>query len=89
MPSIPFRSRAAPWIAVGAYLVLSTMWLSQPGPYYDEWIFVPVSLRTLGLCDLEAAVTHHWGCLPLTQAPAYVGAIKAWAMASVFWQIMP
>ena len=51
--------------------------------YYDEWIFAPVSLRTLGACDLEAAVTHHLRCLPLTQAPPYVGVVKAWAMAPV------
>jgi hypothetical protein len=71
------------WLALACFLALSLAWLSQPGPYYDEWIFVPVSLRTLGECSLDAAVTHHLGCLPLTQAPPYVGAIKAWLMAPI------
>ena len=80
--ALPMRLLA--WFALALFLVFSFAWLSQPGPYYDEWIFVPVSLRTLGECDIAAAVTHHLGCLPLTQSPPYVGAIKAWLMAPVF-----
>lgn len=71
-------------IALLGFAVASLAWLNQPGPYYDEWIFVPVSLRTIGNCGIEAAVTHHLGCFPLTQSPAYVGAIKAWLMAPIF-----
>jgi hypothetical protein len=77
-------SRALPWLALTLYLIGSVAWLGQPGPYYDEWLFVPVSLRTLGDCKIDAAVTHTLGCLPLTEAPPYVGAIKAWLMAPVF-----
>ena len=46
---------------VGVFLVLATVSLDKPGYYYDEVIFVPVSLRVLGQCDVDAAVTKKVG----------------------------
>ena len=46
-----------PLVFVGIFLALATVALDKPGYYYDEVIFVPVSLRVLGQCDVDAAVT--------------------------------
>jgi hypothetical protein len=70
-----------PAIFVAIYLALATVALDKPGFYYDEVIFVPVSLRVLGQCDVDAAVTLQAGCLPLMQTLGYVGAVKAWLHA--------
>jgi hypothetical protein len=72
---------AAPLFFVGIYLALATVALDKPGYYYDEVIFVPVSLRVLGQCDVDAAVTTEVGCFPLMQTLGYVGAVKAWLSA--------
>ena len=72
---------AAPLVFVGIYLALATVALDKPGYYYDEVIFVPVSLRALGHCDVDAAVTAEVGCFPLMQTLGYVGAVKAWLSA--------
>jgi hypothetical protein len=66
------------------FVVLATQSLGWLGPYYDEWIFVPVSLRFLGECELDAAVGIAKGCVPLMQSPPYVGVIKAALIAPVF-----
>jgi Dolichyl-phosphate-mannose-protein mannosyltransferase len=66
------------------FLALATVALDKPGYYYDEVIFVPVSLRALGQCDVDAAVTREIGCLPLMQTLGYVGVVKAWLHAPVF-----
>ena len=71
-------------LLAAGFAVLASLHLGWLGPYYDEWIFVPVSLRFLGACDLDAAVGIAQGCLPLMQAPPYVGVIKAALMAPVF-----
>jgi hypothetical protein len=58
---------------------------TSPGYYYDEVIFVPVSLRVLGQCDVDAAVTKQVAeCFPLMQTLGYVGAVKAWVHAPLF-----
>ena len=62
---------------IAVFLALATVALDKPGYYYDEVIFVPVSLRVLGQCDVDAAVTREIGCLPLMQTLGYVGAVKA------------
>ena len=72
---------AVPALAIAVYLALATVALDMPGFYYDEVIFVPVSLQVLGQCDVDAAVTRSLGCLPLMQTLGYVGAIKAWLHA--------
>jgi 4-amino-4-deoxy-L-arabinose transferase-like glycosyltransferase len=70
---------------VGVFLVLATVSLDKPGYYYDEVIFVPVSLRVLGQCDVDAAVTKQVAeCFPLMQTLGYVGAVKAWVHAPLF-----
>ncbi|MCC7326914.1 MAG: glycosyltransferase family 39 protein [Burkholderiales bacterium] len=81
--SSPLRY-AVPAIFVAIFLVLATVALDKPGYYYDEVIFVPVSLRVLGYCDVDAAVTVQFGCLPLLQTLGYVGAVKAWLHAPLF-----
>jgi len=73
-----------PAIGVAIFLALATVALDKPGYYYDEVIFVPVSYRVLGDCDVDAAVTRQVGCLPLMQTLGYVGAIKAWLHAPLF-----
>lgn len=80
--SHPGRLLAA-LIAAG-FAVLASLHLGWLGPYFDEWIFVPVSLQFLGACDLDAAVGISRGCIPLMQAPPYVGVVKAALMAPVF-----
>lgn len=72
---------AVPAAFVAVFLALATVALDKPGYYYDEVIFVPVSLRVLGQCDVDAAVTMEVGCLPLMQTLGYVGAVKAWVAA--------
>jgi len=72
---------ALPLVFVGIFLALATVALDKPGYYYDEVIFVPVSLRVLGDCDVDAAVTMQVGCFPLMQTLGYVGAVKAWLSA--------
>jgi 4-amino-4-deoxy-L-arabinose transferase-like glycosyltransferase len=69
---------------VAAFVLLAAVRLDRPGYNYDEVRFVPVSLRVLGQCDVDAAVTREWGCLPLMQRPGYVGAVKAWLHAPIF-----
>jgi hypothetical protein len=73
-----------PAICIAVFLALATVALDKPGYYYDEVIFVPVSLRVLGHCDVDAAVTRQVGCLPLMQTLGYVGAVKAWLHAPLF-----
>jgi len=75
---------AVPLIFAGLYLALATVALDKPGYYYDEVIYVPVSLRVLGQCDVDAAVTTEIGCFPLMQTLGYVGAVKAWLAAPLF-----
>jgi hypothetical protein len=75
---------AVPITFVAIFLALATVALDKPGYYYDEVIFVPVSLRVLGECDVDAAVTVQLGCLPLMQTLGYVGAVKAWLHAPLF-----
>ena len=76
-----FVRYATPVLFVGIFLALATVALDKPGYYYDEVIFVPVSLRALGQCDVDAAVTMQVGCFPLMQTLGYVGAVKAWLTA--------
>ena len=72
---------AVPLVFVGIFLALATVALDKPGYYYDEVVFVPASLRALGQCDVDAAVTMEVGCFPLMQTLGYVGAVKAWLSA--------
>jgi len=82
---VPSLARyAIPAIAVAVFLALATVALDKPGYYYDEVIFVPVSLRALGDCEVDAAVTRQVGCFPLMQTLGYVGAVKAWLHAPLF-----
>lgn len=82
---MPALSRyIVPAIAIAVFLALATVALDKPGYYYDEVIFVPVSLRVLGDCGVDAAVTREVGCLPLMQTLGYVGAVKAWLHAPLF-----
>ncbi len=73
-----------PILFAGVFLALATVALDKPGYYYDEVIFVPVSLRVLGECEVDAAVTSQVGCYPLMQTLGYVGAVKAWLHAPIF-----
>ncbi|MFO1396893.1 MAG: glycosyltransferase family 39 protein [Burkholderiales bacterium] len=82
MPSL--ARYLVPALAVAVFLALATVALDKPGYYYDEVIFVPVSLRALGDCGVDAAVTREIGCLPLMQTLGYVGAVKAWLHAPLF-----
>jgi len=73
-----------PAAMIVGFVFLAAVALDRPGYYYDEVIFVPVALRVLGQCDVDAAVTVQAGCLPLMQTLGYVGAIKAWLHAPIF-----
>lgn len=73
-----------PLVFIGLFLFLATIALDKPGYYYDEVIHVPVALRALGDCEVDAAVTREVaGCFPLMQTLGYVGAVKAWLAAPV------
>ena len=69
---------------IAGFVLVAIIALDRPGYYYDEVIFVPVALRALGQCDVDAAVTVQAGCLPLMQTLGYVGAVKAWLHAPIF-----
>ncbi len=69
---------------IAVFIGLATVELARPGFHHDEVSFVPVALRVLGQCDVDAAVTLGWGCLPILQSPGYVGAVKAWLHAPLF-----
>ncbi len=71
-------------LLLAVFVGLATVALDKPGYHHDEVAFVPVALRALGQCDVDAAVAREWRCFPLTQAPGYVGAVKAWLHAPVF-----
>ena len=73
-----------PAAMIAGFVLVAAIALDRPGYYYDEVIFVPVALRVLGQCDVDAAVTVHAGCLPLMQTLGYVGAVKAWLHAPIF-----
>ncbi|MEO8506638.1 MAG: glycosyltransferase family 39 protein [Betaproteobacteria bacterium] len=75
---------SVPALFIAVFLALATVALDKPGYYYDEVTFVPVSLRVLGHCDVDAAVSLSAGCLPLLQTLGYVGAVKAWVHAPLF-----
>lgn len=75
---------AAPVAFLAIFVLLATVALDKPGYYYDEVIYVPVALRALGHCDVDAAVTMQVGCFPLMQTLGYVGAVKAWLSAPLF-----
>lgn len=79
-----FFRLAAPLAFIAVFVALATVALDKPGYYYDEVIFVPVALRVLGQCDVDAAVTMQVGCFPLMQTLGYVGAVKAWLTAPLF-----
>ena len=81
-----FARYLIPLVFAGIFLALATVALDKPGYHYDEVTFVPVSLRVLGQCDVDAAVTRSLGCYPLMQAQGYVGAVKAWLHAPLFAQ---
>lgn len=68
---------------VAVFLLLATIALDKPGYYYDEVIHIPVAMRALGDCEVDAAVTKEIGCFPLMQTLGYVGAVKAWLAAPV------
>ncbi len=68
---------------VAAFVLLATIALDKPGYYYDEVIHIPVALRALGDCEVDAAVTQEIGCFPLLQTLGYVGAVKAWLAAPI------
>lgn len=74
---------AVPLSFVVVFVLLATLALDKPGYYYDEVIHVPVALRALGQCDVDAAVTMQAGCFPLMQTLGYVGALKAWLTAPI------
>ncbi len=60
------RSALVVAVVALAYFTLMALYrIHLPGLYYDEAIFVPVSLRTLGECNLDAAVGHSLGCFPV------------------------
>ena len=81
-PPVPnFFRFVVPAAMIAGFVALATVALDKPGYYYDEVIFVPVALRVLGQCDVDAAVTVQIGCLPLMQTLGYVGAVKAWLHA--------
>ena len=83
--ALPHLARLiVPAVFIAIFLALATVALDKPGYYYDEVIFVPASLRVLGQCDVDAAVTREIGCLPLMQTLGYVGAVKAWLHAPLF-----
>jgi hypothetical protein len=42
------RFAIAALLASAGFVFLASLHLEWLGPYYDEWIFVPVSLRFLG-----------------------------------------
>ena len=63
---------------IAVFIGFATVELARPGFHFSEVSFVPVALRALGQCDVDAAVTLSWGCLPIMQTPEYVGAVKAW-----------
>ena len=71
-------------LLLATFVGLAAVTLDKPGYHHDEVVFVPVSLRALGQCDVDAAVTRQWGCFPLMQALGYVGTVKAWLHAPVF-----
>ena len=73
-----------PAAMIVGFVLVAAIALDRPGYYYDEVIFVPVALRVLGQCDVDAAVTVQAGCLPLMQTLGYVGAVKAWLHAPIF-----
>ncbi len=73
-----------PLALIAGFVLLASAALDRPGYYYDEVIFVPVALRALGQCDVDAAVTIQAGCLPLMQTLGYVGTVKAWLHAPLF-----
>ncbi len=68
---------------VAVFVLLATIALDKPGYYYDEVIHIPVAMRALGDCEVDAAVTREIGCFPLMQTLGYVGAVKAWLAAPV------
>lgn len=72
------------WAGLALFLWMATDALAWLGPYFDEWIFVPVSLHFLGECDVEAAIGYRFGCIPWMQAPPYVGVVKALLSAPFF-----
>lgn len=80
--SLLFRY-AVPLSLIAVYVLLATIALDKPGFYYDEVIHVPVAMRALGHCDVDAAVTLQAGCFPLMQTLGYVGAVKAWFTAPI------
>ncbi len=71
-------------LALAYFTLMAFYRIELPGLYYDEALFVPVSLRVLGECDVDAAVRFSIGCFPVRQSPFYVGALKAWLQAPVF-----
>lgn len=73
-----------PVTLIAVFIGLATVELARPGFQHAEVSFVPVALRALGQCDVDAAVTLAWGCLPIMQSPSYVGAVKAWLHAPLF-----
>lgn len=80
------RALLPPLGAMGLLLIfvaLAADHIALPGYYYDEVLFVPVALRALGECDIDAAVTSTLGCFPLMMMP-YLGAVKAWLHAPIF-----
>jgi len=78
--SLLFRY-SVPLTLIAVYVLLATIAIDKPGYYYDEVIHVPVAMRALGQCDVDAAVTLQTGCFPLMQTLGYVGAVKAWLTA--------
>ncbi len=74
---------SVPLSFIAAFVLLATIALDKPGYYYDEVIHIPVAMRALGDCEVDAAVTKEIGCFPLMQTLGYVGAVKAWLAAPI------
>jgi 4-amino-4-deoxy-L-arabinose transferase-like glycosyltransferase len=72
-------------IGIIFFIKVSLHNIDSPGVYYDEAIFAPVTLKLIENCNIQAAVSYSIGCFPLLQSPPYVGALKAYLYAPIFW----
>lgn len=74
----------APLLGLALFALLAGYRWDQPGPYYDEALFVPPALRLATGCGLEAGVVVEVACVPIVLSPAYLGGLKAIVHAPVF-----
>ena len=83
----PRWARFAACGLIGLFVALGSLWISRPGLYYDETLFIQASWAR---DDVPIAYTIHWRGRPVAlMLISYLGALKGWLYAPLLAALEP